>query len=117
MQNHQDIIEDLNKCTVAIQESGGSAKVPGTGVIITNDGVLLTCFHVVGDIKSKTIKHNSIDVYFPEFKITKPAQVVKEYSDPFLDVALFKMEDGLLPEKTVVSNLGESIVFGHRYAS
>jgi hypothetical protein len=31
--------------------------------------------------------------------------------------AFFKLEDLLLPEKTIVSSLGESIIFGANFAS
>jgi hypothetical protein len=117
MQNYQTNIEDLGKCTVAIQKAGDNGRILGTGVIVTDDGLILTCYHVIGEIKNKTIKHNSIDVYFPEFKITKSASAVKEYCDPSIDVAFFKIENGSLSNKTTVSNLGEGIIFGHKFAS
>ena len=48
----QETIQDLQKCTVAIQRSS-DGKVLGTGVIVTDDGLILTCFHVIGDPKNK----------------------------------------------------------------
>ena len=64
MQNYQSSIEDLSKCTVAIQEAGSSGKVLGTGVIVTDDGLLLTCYHVLGNIKTKALD-KTVDIYFP----------------------------------------------------
>jgi S1-C subfamily serine protease len=49
MQGHQDTF-DLARCTVLIQEAGDRGKVLGTGVIVTDDGLILTCFHVVGNL-------------------------------------------------------------------
>ena len=58
------ILQELRKYTVAIQRSGDS-KVLGTGVIVTDDGLIITCYHVIGNLRNKTIDFKDVDIYFP----------------------------------------------------
>jgi S1-C subfamily serine protease len=51
MRSIQDNLQDLTKCTVAIRNSIGD-DVLGTGVIVTEDGLIVTCYHVIEDILS-----------------------------------------------------------------
>jgi S1-C subfamily serine protease len=48
MQSIEDNLQDLKKCTVAIRNSIGD-NILGTGVIITDDGLIVTCYHVIED--------------------------------------------------------------------
>ena len=46
--------EYLKKCTVAIREcQKGVNGTIGTGIIVTKDGLILTCYHVIGDIRNE----------------------------------------------------------------
>ena len=53
MQLRQALIDDLNKYTVAIQDRE-KGETHGTGVIVTDDGLILTCYHVIGDNENST---------------------------------------------------------------
>jgi S1-C subfamily serine protease len=46
MQNTRDNMQDLKKCTVAIRIGD---KILGKGVIVTDDGLIVTCYHVIED--------------------------------------------------------------------
>jgi V8-like Glu-specific endopeptidase len=114
MQNSQDTSQDLRKCTVAIQRSG-NGKVLGTGVIVDNDGLILTCYHVVGSIKNNTLDE-TVDIRFPLMpEIKALARPIK--GDAILDIALLQL-DGNLPKQTITSAiLSETIVSPDDYQS
>jgi hypothetical protein len=117
MQNsNQANLQDLKKCTVAIREPK-SNKVLGTGIIVTEDGLILTCYHVIGNLKSKTIDFTDVDIYFPTISQSKGhANVVEEYCDPSLDIALLQLKQKL-PTETAVTELGEIIHYEHTFQS
>lgn len=52
MQEHQAYISELNKYTVAIKERE-TGETRGTGVIVTDDGLIVTSYHVIGDYKDR----------------------------------------------------------------
>ena len=56
------IFDDLVKYTVAIQRSE-DGRVLGTGVIVTNDGLIVTCYHVIGNIRATTLDYKNVDVW------------------------------------------------------
>ena len=89
MSTHQDnLLQDLTKCTVAI-ENPDNGKVLGTGVIVTDDWLLLTCYHVLKDIRTKTI-HKTVDISFPSAsEIKGHANVLEEYCNSEVDVAFY----------------------------
>jgi uncharacterized protein YjbI with pentapeptide repeats len=105
----------MSNYTVAIQKSG-SNFVYGTGIIVTSDGMILTCYHVVGDIKTKTL-YKLVDIYFPESKCVIAAYPIQDYCDPFYDFAFLKLKDNLLPDKTCVAPLTKTIQFYNKFAS
>jgi hypothetical protein len=117
MQNsNQANLQDLKKCTVAIQEPKNN-KVLGTGVIVTYDGLIVTCYHVVGNIKKKIIDYKTVDIYFPAISGSKGnANVIEEYCHPSLDIALLQLEQKL-PTETTITELGEIIHYEHKFQS
>src|SRR5215475_6840724 len=116
MQSNQDTIQDLRKCTVAIQRSSDS-KVLGTGVIVTDDGLIITCYHIIGNLKNKTIYFKDVDIYFPSVPDIKGhANVLEEYSDASSDIAFLQLQ-GKLPEQVAVANLSETIDSTHAFRS
>jgi hypothetical protein len=101
----------LNKYTVRVKTEVSI----GTGIIVTDTGLILTCYHVVGDVKNAFFE--DIEIYFPEAeKTTKAVQVIKEYCSPDLDIAFLEIREKL-PEQSAVAPLGEEVVDGHEFAS
>lgn len=116
MQTNQDNLQDLRKCTVAIQRSS-DGKVVSTGIIVTTNGIILTCYHVVGDIKNK-ILDEMVDIYFSSMpEVKRNAQPIEQYCDPKLDIAFLKLQEQKLPEQAAIANLSETIEDGHTFKS
>ncbi len=74
MQNSQGILHDLTKFTVAVQEAGNN-RILGTGVILTDDGLISTCYHCVYDIQTRLLD-KTVNIYFPELKQKRTADVI-----------------------------------------
>jgi hypothetical protein len=94
-------------------------KTLGTGVIVTDDGLILTCYHVVGNIENGVLHADTMNVYFPESKICRQAKVIKEYSNASTDIAFLllqeKFAEGTPP--LTLAPLDEATTFGHEFAS
>lgn len=120
MQNHEYAFDDLTKFTVAIQETkkeDGIGRALGTGIIVTNDGLILTCYHVVGNLNKKTIDFKNVDIYFPSVpNIICHAKVLEEYSDYSSDIAFLQLQEKL-SEQVAVANLSETIDDSHAFKS
>ena len=89
MQSAYDILEGLSDATVAIKRREG--ELLGTGVVVTEGGLILTCYHIIEDRKDGINNSRILDVYFSKGKITIPAEILEEYCDPHLDIALLKL--------------------------
>jgi hypothetical protein len=108
MQNYQENFQNLPKCTVAIKRSSNDSLL-GTGIIVTEDGLILTCYHVIGDHIHKNITQRNVNIYFPSNPNVKgSAEVIDRFCDPELDIAFLKLKEKL-PELTAVIELGETI--------
>jgi hypothetical protein len=118
MQNSKDAsINDLKKYTVAIKEiEPNTENFLGTGFVITDDGLILTCYHVVGNTEEKRLYYEVVNAYFPEAKIAIPAEVAKEYCNPEIDIAVLRLR-GKLPPQNPIAYLGPNISYGHKFTS
>jgi hypothetical protein len=116
--NHQSLIDDLNKYTVAIKDTE-TGETHGTGVIITDDGLILTCYHVIGDNKNERFYYkDTIGIYFPEAGVTISAYIEENYCNSRLDIAFLRLQkEGQLPTQTTVALLSESVLYGHKFVS
>ena len=95
--------------SIAIQKRGGGGNTLGSGVIVTDNGYILTCYHVIGDHIRKKIIDRDVDIYFPSNPGVKGhANVIDTFCDPKLDIAFLQLQEKL-PEPTSVANLGETI--------
>jgi CheY-like chemotaxis protein len=110
MQNQQTAaINDLEKYTVGIRTD----RSIGTGIIVTDDGLILTCYHVIGDVENNSF-YEDIEVHFSTNKVSKAVHV--EYSKPELDIAVLRVDEKL-PEQTGVAPLSENVIYGHKFTS
>ena len=78
-----DVVRDVRPAVISVLRNGGS----GSGVIIRQDGVILTNAHVVGDA-------SVVGVRFADGK-TVEGRVLG--SDPAVDIAVVKVKAGRLP--------------------
>jgi len=112
-------LDNLVQYTVAIRESGKDGKegrTLGTGVIVTDDGLIVTCYHVLQNEWNKTI-YDNVQVYFPSSRDIKgSANRLVEFDHPELDIAFLQLQDKKLPENVTVAKLNDSIKPGHDLA-
>ena len=47
----------------------------GTGFIVTDDGIICTCYHVIGDLQEQEI-YKDIKIYFPSTKQTVSGNIL-----------------------------------------
>lgn len=109
--------KDLRRYTVAIQDAGlGMHGTNGTGVIVNSDGLILTCYYVIGNNRTNSITDKIVDIYFPESNTTKSAEVLQELCNSHQDIAFLKLK-GPLPDKVSVASLSDMINFGNKFIS
>ena len=87
----------------------------GTGFIVTDDGIVCTCYHVIGDIISKKV-YDDIKVYFTSGKSPLSAHVLKdekgqEYADPINDIAFLQVCDKSISQPELESPTKEQELF------
>ena len=83
----QQVTEWVKPATVRIESHDGANSSIGTGCILTPDGYVLTCAHVVDSAKSILVKFAD--------NTQAPAAIVR--SDPRLDLAILKVSTLGLP--------------------
>jgi len=84
---------------------------------VTNDGLIVTFYHVVGNISATTLDYKNVDVYFLSFPNARGhADVLEEYSDASSDIAFLQLKGRLLDQATV-ANLSETIDPAHTFSS
>lgn len=126
MSNHEDIIKKYDKSIVKITTHDGLNI--GTGFIVTDDGVICTCYHVVGDKDTKEL-YDNIQVYFPKTEQTVSASFLlkddnkEPYADAINDISFLQIskqdQDQLKNngQELIPLPLSESVIFGHRLIS
>ena len=58
-----------------------SSQVPMTAVGNKENGLILTCYHVIGDVNSETL-YDELKVYFPETKTTLSDKLYQNFVIP-----------------------------------
>ncbi|HSF50272.1 MAG TPA: serine protease, partial [Nitrososphaeraceae archaeon] len=128
MSTNEDIVNDYDKSVVKIVTADGMNV--GTGFIVTDDGIICTCYHVIGDLQEQEL-YKDIKIYFPNTKQTVPATILlkdqkekKEVcADPINDIAFLRIskedQDKIKSngQELVPLPLSKSIVFGHEFIS
>ena len=101
--------EQLKKFTVAICKPGSSVPqgIIGTGFLVNTNGLVLTCFHVIGDTKYNSYSYDQVDVYFPKANVTKHAKIITEYSRAHKDVAFLTLTESMPTENIAVAKLSK----------
>ena len=121
----EDIIKNYDKGIVKITTHDGLNV--GTGFIVTDDAIICTCYHLVGDIDTKE-SYNNIQVYFTNIKQSVSATFLLKDDDnpcvdPENDIAFLEIskedQDKLKKsgQELIPLPLSESVVFGHRFIS
>lgn len=109
MSNNNNILNDCEKSIVKITTLEG--RIVGTGFIVTEDGIICTCYHNVGDL-SKKEAYNDILVYFAEIKQPLKATILKdekdsEYVDTINDIAFLQIQK---KDQEELKNNGQELV-------
>lgn len=98
-------IQNNLPATVTIYMAGEEGGGQGSGVVVRSDGLIITCFHVIDDIREGV-------VHFPDGKTYPIAEVLAV--DPVNDIALIRVNgSGFKPvrlQKTNKIEIGDEIV-------
>ena len=87
---------EIPKYTVQIIAEG----LVGAGVIVSKGGLILTCQHIIENVKDDK---NTVEVYFPMSNVTKEATIFKK-TDKYIDIALLQIQDkGWLSKQTDIT--------------
>ena len=106
--------ENLRRITVGIQDEKG--VMLGTGVILSEQGVVVTCYHVVGGEENGVLAQK-FTISFPNApEVSIPAAVDPQYSKRSLDLAFLKL-GAALPKGTSAASLSEKLNAGDDFMS
>jgi hypothetical protein len=82
--------------------------------IVTYDGLILTCYHVIEDKKNNTI-HKAVHISFPSASdIKEHANLLEKHYDSELDIAFLQLQEKL-PDGFTVADLGEIVSPTHSF--
>src|SRR5690242_16841895 len=114
--NYTDNQKLLNKFTVAIAkiDSDGPSGIMGTGFIVTDQGLIITNYHIIGDKVLDRIDFDEVDVYLASGKIKIRANVIKKYCDSTLDVAFLQLQEQLPSKEIAVACLDTELRYDHK---
>jgi CTP:molybdopterin cytidylyltransferase MocA len=115
----------LSKWTVKVTSEDGAGT--GTGILVTNDGIVATCYHVIGDSNTETI-YNNIKIHFHNSSTYSACLLSKDTElnvdnnvrvcDPLNDIALLKINDpgySFDEVRDAICPLSQSIFTGHDF--
>jgi uncharacterized protein YjbI with pentapeptide repeats len=112
------ITNQIKKFTVGIKTIDGTDL--GTGTIVTTDGIIATCFHVIKD-KDDNRPYKSVKLYFsPDLDSTKgeyDAEVLADKSSEKYDIAFVRLYSKSLPDFANIAPLSSHIQTGHSFRS
>ena len=97
----ENIFYDIDEIIVEIRNIQDGQTL-GTGFVITDDGKIATCYHVVGKRYEKEITNLSVKLRFSETEMD--GTVIEEYCDAVNDIAIIKL-NGEIPQGAKVANL------------
>ena len=111
--------KELEKFTIQISRPGEEAAL-GTGILVTNDGLIATCYHVIESIiKSRSAGSGKkyASVSFSNGAIKLQAEILEQYCKEDLDVAILRIDK--IPDDYEEAKLGIRIreYTGHRFVS
>jgi len=96
------VTQRLRDFTVRIRPAD-SESIVGTGIVVTTDGKIVTCAHVVksAGVEPRELNGKELGIYFPQAqageKKDRRAKVVAFFPDFDDDVVLLQLTDGSAP--------------------
>jgi len=110
--SNEDTLNNFDKSIVKIITNEGRNN--GTGFIVTDDGIICTCFHCISNNESNEVSED-IHVYFPNTGQTSLASILIEDKnegkekcvDPIEDIAFLQLSK---KDQIELKNKGESLL-------
>jgi hypothetical protein len=87
---------DVEKCVVRVQ-----GRLKGTGFFFRRDGSILTCFHLIGDLKTSALGDEPIAVFYDNQEYS----VFIEYCNPQRDIAILRLMQHQVPNGVEIFEL------------
>jgi Trypsin-like peptidase domain len=116
--NRLDFDSYLSRFTVRVESNGGI----GTGIVVTNDGIVVTCHHVIGN---NTSIYDNIRVslydnksYSASILLSNMESDSKLVCDSLYDIAFLKINKPVYSfdrDKSAICPLSELVISGHDF--